>query len=657
MGLNSIAITLVIILVALTVALSVFSRRFTRTTADFYLAGRKVGSFANASAISGDYLSAASFLGVAAAVYASGLDGVWYAAGFAGGFMVVVLFIASPLRRFGEYTVPDFAFGRFGTNRMRLVAVVGVLATSLFYMAPQMYGAGTTWKVLVGSGLFGLSAYNTGVIIVGAIIMIYVAVGGMKGTTLNQIIQFWWLAFAMILTLLVATFIGYTPKDADGNKVGELMRFDYAQYLEGESQGYLLGPASLTVAELKDPAVMEKVELAMTEAMRPTNNPEAGYTAEMKKINDAVASGEDADKVAVVAFQKNKLNELKDELLGGAVAKGQFFNQPGHRYDGFNQFSMVLALVLGTAGLPHILNRYYTNPSGAAARRSTFWVLVFIGVFYIVSPMVGLAGRSMVRAAAQAGTAPTSADYVGGLLVKSDALMPTLARIVGGEVLMGIVAAGAFAAMFSTLAGLLIASASAVGHDVYEKYIKPDATEGQKVFVGKAAVVFFALLAITIGLLIPAPIGAGGKSLVTAFPALIAMMVTWAFAVGAGAFVPMLLTGIWWKGTTERGAIAGMIVGGGGSVAIIVMNMMNALGVITQAEAPGWVWWLASLNFPTVFTFPAAVIAIILVSKIDGQLPKNVDEIWMRIHGNAHERWEKEHGLDKASGLFTSGSK
>ncbi len=163
---NTIAISLVVILILFTIALSIFSRRFTRTTADFYLAGRKVGSFTNASAISGDYLSAASFLGVAGAVYASGLDGVWYAAGFAGGFMVVVLFIASALRRFGEYTVADFAFGRFGTSRIRLLTVLAVLLTSLFYMAPQMFGAGTTWQVLVGTGIFGMDPYTSGVVVV-----------------------------------------------------------------------------------------------------------------------------------------------------------------------------------------------------------------------------------------------------------------------------------------------------------------------------------------------------------------------------------------------------------------------------------------------------------------------------------------------------------
>jgi cation/acetate symporter len=141
-------------------------------------------------------------------VYASGLDGVWFAAGFAGGFIVVVLFIASALRRFGEYTVADFAYGRFGSDRIRLVTVVMVLLTSLFYMAPQMYGAGTTWTVLVGAGLFGLSPYNTGVLIVSLIIMFYVMVGGMKGTTLNQIFQFWWLWTAMFLVVVFAFTVG-----------------------------------------------------------------------------------------------------------------------------------------------------------------------------------------------------------------------------------------------------------------------------------------------------------------------------------------------------------------------------------------------------------------------------------------------------------------
>lgn len=615
-NLNTLAIVLVVTLIAFTIGLSIFSRRFTRTTADFYLAGRKVGSFANASAISGDYLSAASFLGVAAAVYASGLDGVWFAAGFAGGFMVVVLFIASALRRFGEYTVPDFAFGRFGTSRIRLVVVLAVLVTCLFYLAPQMFGAGTTWKVLVGTGYLGMDPYTSGVVTVTVIMMFYVAVGGMKGTTLNQIFQFWWLAFAMTLVVVFAFAKG----------------FSYPQALADASAAGLLNTKGMTPAEWTTPNPdTGKTPLDIAETVMSAE----AFTA----LEEAVENPADAAaKIDGVLPQANKLHTLRSMI----------FREPGHRYNKFDQFSMVLALVLGTAGLPHILNRYYTNPSGSAARRSTFWVLVFIGVFYILAPIAGLAGRQFIAPAVSAGTAPTNAAYVDGLLVKSDAIMPTIAQILGGELLMGIVAAGAFAAMFSTIGGLLIASSASIGHDVYEKYINPNASEAKRVAVGKTSVVVVALLALGIGLGIPA------TGLDKAYPALIAMMVTWAFSVGASAFVPMLLTGIWWRGTTERGATAGVIVGLVSAASIIFLNIMQQLGSIGKE---GFIGFIGSLTFPVLITFPAGLLTIIIVSKLDGQLPKNVDEIWMRIHGTAHERHEKQHGLDKVGGLFGTGGK
>lgn len=621
---NAIAISLVVILIAFTIGLSIFSRRWTRTTADFYLAGRKVGSFANASAISGDYLSAASFLGVAAAVYASGLDGVWYAAGFAGGFMVVIIFIASALRRFGEYTVADFAFGRFGSNRVRLVTVLAVLLTSLFYMAPQMYGAGTTWKILVGQtflpsdangNFLGVeSIYLSGVTVVALIMMFYVAMGGMKGTTLNQIFQFWWLWFAMFLVVVFSFTNG----------------FDYNSYLARASDGVLLQASSVSIKDLQ---ADDGKKLAAAEGVMSAE----GFAKVEEAIATAEAEGKDvaATKIPVVMPAKNKLHEARDLL----------FNEPGHRYNTFDQFSMVLALVLGTAGLPHILNRYYTNPSGAAARRSTFWVLVFIGTFYIFAPIAGLAGRVFILDD-PAGAVATNAAVVDGLLVKSDAIMPTLGQLLGGQALLGIVSAGAFAAMFSTIGGLLIASASAVGHDVYEKYINPEATEAQRVRVGKGAVIFFASLAWILGWAIPY------FGLHNAYPALIAMMVTWAFSVGACAFVPMLLTGIWWKKTTERGAASGVFVGLFSAIILIFMNIFQQLKFPAFAADNGIIGFLSSLTFPVLFTFPLGLLTIIIVSKLDGQLPKNVDEIWMRIHGTAHERYERDHGLDKTGGLF-----
>lgn len=614
-GVNVTATILVLALVLFTIALSIFSRRFTRTTADFYLAGRKVGSFSNASAISGDYLSAASFLGVAGAVYASGIDGVWFAAGFAGGFMVVVLFLASALRRFGEYTVADFAFGRFGTNRMRLLTVLSVLLVSLFYLAPQMYGSGTTWQVLVGAGLFGMDAYTTGVVVVSAIMAFYVAVGGMKGTTLNQIFQFWWLWIAMFLVALFAMF-GGVGGDAAG----------YPKMLAANSATPLVVTKSITVAEATtaDP----KTGKTPLEVAKATTSAESLAAAEK-----TVAAGDNTAKVSLVLPTKNKLRS----------ETAMVFNQPGHRYNAFDQFSMVLALVLGTAGLPHILNRYYTNPSGAAARRSTFWVLVFIGTFYIFAPYVGAAGRYLIPKAVAAGLFPGNVPIVDGLLLKSDQVVPATAQILGGDVLMGIAAAGAFAAMFSTIGGLLIAAASAVGHDVYEKYINPNASERQRVMVGKIAVLAVAGVSLVVGLAIPT------LGLDKAYPALIAMMVTWAFSVGGSAFVPMLLTGIWWKKTTERGALAGMAVGLFGAIGIILMNILQQTKVI---GTEGVVGFIGSLTYPVLFTFPAALLTIIIVSKIDGKLPKNVDEIWLRIHGTASERHEKQHGLDKVGSMF-----
>ncbi len=621
---NTIAITLVVILILFTIALSIFSRRFTRTTADFYLAGRKVGSFTNASAISGDYLSAASFLGVAAAVYASGLDGVWYAAGFAGGFMVVVLFIASPLRRFGEYTVADFAFGRFGTSRMRLLTVLSVLLVSMFYMAPQMFGAGTTWQVLVGQGILGMDPYTSGVVVVAAIMMFYVAVGGMKGTTLNQVFQFWWLWFAMFLVVIFSFGNGFSYSDA-------LQQMSYA----GDGTGKkLVATKTLTIAELQAPIKNPQTgEVVMGDDGQPKTayaNAKATMSPESFAAIEATIAAHPGDeawakkaKVNVLMGQSNKLHTLRVML----------FNEPGHRYNPLDQFSMVLALVLGTAGLPHILNRYYTNPSGKAARRSTFWVLVFIGTFYIFAPIAGLAGRQFISAAYLDGTYTGSAALVDGFLVKSDQLMPAIGQLLGGDWLMGIVAAGAFAAMFSTIGGLLIAAASAIGHDVYEKYINTNASEAKRVAVAKISVVSFALIALGIGLAIPA------SGLDKAYPALIAMMVTWAFAVGASAFVPMLLTGIWWKGVTEKGALAGMAVGLFSSIFIIFMNILQQLKVIPTTGVLGF---LGALTFPVIFTFPIALLTIFIVSKIDGKPPKNIDEIWMRIHGTASERHERD---------------
>ncbi|RXT05813.1 cation acetate symporter [Ammoniphilus sp. CFH 90114] len=585
--LNTTAVIMVLTLVVITIGISIYARSFNSNTANFYLAGRKVGMLTNSTAICGDYFSAASFLGVAAAVYASGVDGMWYAVGFGAAFVPVVLFIASPLRKFGEYTIPDFLFARFGkSHTARIIGVIMVQIICIFYLAPQMVGAGNTWNVLVGLGFFGMTPYQTGVVAVVAIMIFYVAVGGMKGTTLNQMIQFWVLFTAMFLVfaLVLAKGVG---SYASENKP-------------------LTNPATMTVEKL----------MAGEEGKRPYDKAKAVMTPEaFAEVDAKVQAGDPSANVNVVLPQSNKLHPERTMT----------FQEPGHRYDWLNQFSMVLALVLGTMGLPHIMNRYYTNPSGKVARITTLWVLGFIGFFYIMSSVVGMGGRNFV--ANLAATDPSIlALTVDGHLLKSDQIMPVLGKLLFGEFGLGYVAAGAFAAMFSTVGGLLIASAASWGHDIYENYVNPNAPEWKKVFVGKLAVVVMGLFSLLVGIGIPA-IG-----LDKAYPSLIAMMVTWAFAVSGGAFVPMLLCSIWWKKTTRNGAIAGMIVGGGGSIFFILMNILKETGVF----APGsFGATLGAMAFPSIFVIPLSFLAIYLVSIMDkNQMPVYVNNIWARIHGS-----------------------
>lgn len=585
--LNTTAIFMVFMLVAITIGISIYTRKFNSNTANFYLAGRKVGMLTNSTAICGDYFSAASFLGVAAAVYASGVDGMWFAIGFGAAFVPVVLFIASPLRKFGEYTIPDFLFARFGkSHTARIIGVILVQIICIFYLAPQMVGAGNTWNVLVGLGFFGLTPYQTGVLAVVAVMIFYVAVGGMKGTTWNQMIQFWVLFTAMFLVFILVLV----------NGVG-----NYAQ-----ERSILTNPTSMTVEKL----------MAGEEGKRPYDKAKAVMSPEaFAKVEEKVQAGDPTATVPVVLPQTNKLHPEREMT----------FQEPGHRYDWLNQFSMVLALVLGTMGLPHIMNRYYTNPSGKVARLTTLWVLGFISFFYVMSSVVGWGGRSIIPQKI-AEDPNLQALTVDGLLTKSDQIMPILGKLLFGEFGLGWVAAGAFAAMFSTVGGLLIASAASWGHDIYEKYVNPNAPDWKKVLVGKVAVVIMGLVSLLVGFAIPA------MGLDKAYPSLIAMMVTWAFAVSGGAFVPMLIMSIWWKKTTRNGAIAGMLVGGFGSMGFILMNILKETGVFAAGSFGAT---LGAMAFPSIFIVPLSFLTIYLVSILDkSEQPAYVNSIWARIHGS-----------------------
>jgi cation/acetate symporter len=527
------------------------------TTVDFFLAGRRTGTATNACAICGDYLSAASFLGVAAAVYASGLDGVWYATGFAAGFVPVLLFVAAPLRRLGAISLPDFLATRFAgpthptdghdrraaghdTDGLRLVAVVAVELVILSYLIPQAVGSGLTWELLVGAGVFGLSPYATGVVVSAVAVSLVVIVGGMRGTTWNQALQFGFLLAVLVWLLAMVTAGGF--------------RYDVA--VDQASAG----PLTTVVGD------------------------------ELRTVPD----------------------RLRD---GDAV-----FARAGARYGVTGQAALLVTLVLGTAGLPHVLNRYFTSPTGRAARTTTVWVLGLAGVFYALAVALGTAARVAVARADEPWLEPLTVDGV--LRVPEHALL-VLGRLVAGSTGIGLVATAAFAAMVSTIGGLLLAAAASWGHDVVARVLRPDAGPGEAVAAGRVAIVAVSVLAALVAMVVePA-------RLLSTFPSVIATMVTWAFALAGSAITPTLLASIWWRGTTPRGAIAGIVVGGGLSISALIV------GLATGADPAAGLG--AVLLAPTLVAAPASTLALVLVSRRDPE-PTDPTAAWVRMHGTAADR-------------------
>ncbi|WP_278236894.1 cation acetate symporter [Isoptericola sp. AK164] len=533
-------LTLAAVLALVTVVAVVMRPRGT-STVDFYLAGQRVGVATNAWAICGDYFSAASFLGVAAAVYATGLDGAWYAVGFAAGFVPVLLFVAAPLRRFGEFSIPDFLGRRLGSERVRLVAVGVVQLVILSYLVPQTVGSGITWELLVGQGVAGLSPYATGIVVSTAVVAALVSFGGMRGTTWTQAVQFLLLLGALLW--LAATVLG------EG--------FHYGDAVE-----------RISTAPLGNPA------------------PDGGLATEP----NALHPGEPA-----------------------------VFGEPGARYDVLGQLALIVTLAMGTAGLPHVMNRYFTSPTGTAARTTTVWVLCLAGVFYAVAVMLGTAARELIPRAV-ADNAWLEELTVDGVLTVPEHALPVLGRIYGGDAGLGVVAAGALIAVLSTIAGLLLAAATSWGHDVYERHINPRATQRQAVLAGRVTTLTTACLAAGLGLLL------SPTTFSASTPSIVATMVTWAFAIAGSALTPVFLLSIWWRRTTAAGAVAGMSTG----VAV-------AVGMLVAGTVADGSVWPDLLLTPTLLAAPVTTVVTVVVSRRTAP-PPDVERSWLIMHGTAADR-------------------
>src|SRR4051794_37517785 len=331
-------LTFSLVTVVVTIGMGFWSAKKSRTASDFFVAGRSVSVGWNASAISGEYLSAASFMGVAGMVMKNGYDALWYPVCYACGYLFLLLFIAGPLRRFGAYTIPDFAEGRYDSALFRKIAVVFVLFIGLFYTMPQMKGAGTTLAYI-----FPGLPYWSGVVLVGAIITLNVALGGMKGITLVQAFQYW----AKMFAISVPVFILMS------------LHGGYHQHLAANRTGQ------------DSPALVE-----------------SGHSVEggeaLRKSPPAQAP---KDESWISPF---------GSLTTKAAAKAGLKPAAQRPYSLLYTYSLIIALVCGTAGLPHILVRFYTNPDGVAAKRTTMWVMILIGVFYVFPPVFGVIGRNLM---------------------------------------------------------------------------------------------------------------------------------------------------------------------------------------------------------------------------------------------------------------------
>ena len=325
------------ITVVVTIWMGFRSAKTSKSASDFFVAGRSVSVGWNASAISGEYLSAASFMGIAGMVMLSGYDALWYPVCYACGYLFLLLFIAGPLRRFGAYTIPDFAEGRYDSPVFRKIAVCFVLFIGFFYTMPQMKGAGTTLAYI-----FPGLPYWVGVAVVGAVITLNVALGGMKGITLVQAVQYWIKMFAISVPMfvLLSVYGGY-GKNLSLNK---------------------------SAVDVSSPPAIAQTWIAKTERL-------------------ALPEKAPKDEAWIAPFGPLTTKAAKAAGLSAEEARP---------YSLLYTFSLIVALVCGTAGLPHILVRFYTNPDGIAAKKTTMWVMILIGVFYVFPPVFGVLGRNFL---------------------------------------------------------------------------------------------------------------------------------------------------------------------------------------------------------------------------------------------------------------------
>ncbi|WP_230976223.1 cation acetate symporter [Pseudothauera nasutitermitis] len=513
---NWTAIAMFAIFVGFTLWITKWAAARTRSAADFYTAGGGITGFQNGLAIAGDYMSAASFLGISAAVMVSGFDGLIYSIGFLVGWPILTFLMAERLRNLGKFTFADVAAYRFAQTPIRAFAASGTLVVVAFYLIAQMVGAGQLIKLL-----FGLE-YWIAVVLVGGLMVIYVLFGGMTATTWVQIIK-------AVLLLSGASFMAFMV----------LLQYGFS--------------------------------------------PEALFSAAVEvKKNVAVEGGMDPAAAGAAGLS----------IMG----PGNFIRDP------ISAISFGMALMFGTAGLPHILMRFFTVPDAKEARKSVFWATTWIGYFYILTFIIGFGAIVMVS------TNPQFLDPEGGLLGGGNMAAVHLANAVGGNVFLGFISAVAFATILAVVAGLTLSGASAVSHDLYATVFKKGkADSASELRMSRITVLVLGVISVILGI---------------AFEKQnIAFMVSLAFAVAASANFPVLFMSVLWKNCTTRGACIGGFIGLITAVGLTIVS--PSVWEATLGNPKGSA--LFPYTSPALFSMAAGFIGIWLFSIFDNSPRARID--------------------------------
>jgi cation/acetate symporter len=518
---NETALAVFAIVVGITLVITYFASKRVATATDFWAAGRGLTGPQNGFAIAGDYMSAASFLGIAGLIFLFGFDGFLYSVGFLVAFLTVLFLLAERMRNSGKFTIADVLAFRLKEEPARAAAALGTLSVVAFYLIAQMVGAGVLIEGLVGIDFW------LAVVLTGAFMVIYIVAGGMLATSWVQIIKaFLLMSAAVVMTVWVLAEIGWNP----------IHLFTDARAKSSDGSAYL--------------------------------------------------------------------------------EPGLFLSTP------LDTVSLGLGLVLGTAGLPHILMRFFTVPDAKAARSSVMWAMVLIGAFYVMTTALGFGARAILGEAGEA-TAGTTGNFA----------LPSLADELGGELFLAIIAGVAFATILAVVAGLVISASGAVAHDVWSNIVRRGSdSEREEVWVAKIAALAIGALAIGIAVI-------GGEGLNVSF------MVGLAFAVAASANFPALLLALTWRRFNTTGAVTGVLFGVISSVALVIISPTVWPG--PDSEGGMFSWY--DLANPGIISIPLGFIGCWLGTML------STEKVTERTFDELYVRSETGLGAEVATGLTLTG--